>query len=161
MERTGRHDPGILRLLVDTRQTAAAFEWVDATQDDGWRTYFLRMLGVYAGEAGLSGVLAEVLKRIRKSKTPDVKALALAEIAAVIARSGDKRRARQVLKEADRSAEAADAALRIRIAENEATRFRIMVRRAEVHATAAGWMRPGKRGGRWRPACKRRSCCWT
>ncbi len=92
------------------------------------------MLGVYAGEAGSSGVLAEALKRIRRSKTPVPKALALAEIAAVMARSGDKRRARQVLKEADRAAEAANAALRLRIAENETNRFRIMVRCAEAHA---------------------------
>jgi hypothetical protein len=113
----------ILPALLRTGQLRAALQWIDATSDERWRNYFLRQLGV-AAAAAKSSAMTDVLARIRASNSDDTKALALADIAGVLARGGDLSLARQLVKHAEATVDAAAGAARVRI----------LARLAEVHA---------------------------
>lgn len=113
--------------LLRTGLTREALRFINAVEDDGWRTYFLRRLGVAAAEGNAKSAktcLNSVITRIRRSKATVVKTLALAEIAATLARGGDKTRARRLLREAERGLASAQ----------QVERVRVLVRAAEAHA---------------------------
>jgi hypothetical protein len=124
----------VLRALLQTALVPQALRFIDAVKDDDWRTYFLSRLGVHAAEENAGACLNSVLTRIRRSTASSIKSpLALAEIAATAARSGDKPSARRILRDAERVAGAAqleDSWL----APASSKRVRIQVRLAEANA---------------------------